>query len=83
MIDCGEQQMTDQMRSAAQAALDLLSDMTRLRTQPEEAKRMLQSLNSRHADVMMRLLWEVQSYDGSVHYDVLVSSRGGGQSRSA
>jgi putative peptide maturation system protein len=77
MIDCGEQQMTDQMRSAAQAALDLLSDMTRLRTQPEEAKRMLQSLNSRHADVMMRLLWEVQSYDGSVHYDVLVSSRGG------
>jgi hypothetical protein len=34
-------------------------------------------LNSRHANVMMRLLWEVQSYDGSVHYDVLVSSRGG------
>jgi len=47
-------------------------------TEPEEAKSGLRRLQQRHSDVAMYLVWELEAYDRSHHYDALLNLPEGG-----
>lgn len=53
-------------------SLDWLVELAQEGTEPEEALRRLHLLQAEHSDIKMRLLWEEQPYDHSVHYDMLL-----------
>lgn len=61
----------DVLRSISDV-LTYLSDLDREKVPPEDAERRLSLLRRRHPDLSLELLWEIQSYDASVHYDVLL-----------
>jgi putative peptide maturation system protein len=52
--------------------LDYIMTLSREDTRPEEAKTRLRFLQRRYPDTEMKLLWEEEPYDQSVHYDVLL-----------
>jgi putative peptide maturation system protein len=51
---------------------DYLDALVRERTSPQAASARLQPLRARHPGTDIDLVWEVQSFDGSVHYDALI-----------
>jgi len=53
--------------------LDYLMTIVREETRPETAKSGLRPLQRKHSAVNMRLLWEEETYDRSVHYDALLN----------
>src|ERR1700704_6061457 len=69
--------MSDPMNRAVCAALTYLAKMTRDGVRPDDAQRRLRIVEANHPEVRMQLLWEVESYDNSVHYDVLVRPESG------
>jgi putative peptide maturation system protein len=52
--------------------LDFLMMLNREGTRPGEAKARLRSLQQQCPDAELDLLWEEESYDRSVHYDILL-----------
>jgi putative peptide maturation system protein len=53
-------------------ALDYLRDLTVDRAQPPAALRRLEVLRQHHPGTRLRLLWQREEYDRSLHYDLLV-----------
>ena len=47
-------------------------------TEPEEAKSGLRRLQQQHSDVAIYLVWELEAYDHSHHYDALLNLPEGG-----
>jgi len=56
------------------AAADVLAYLmtTTNEVQPHEAQERLRAVQARHPETVMELVWELESYDHSFHYDVLV-----------
>ncbi|MBY0526122.1 MAG: TIGR04500 family putative peptide maturation system protein [Gemmataceae bacterium] len=70
--------MNDSLRQALIEALDYLQALQREAVRPEEARARLQSLRRHHPDLAIELLHEIQHYDNTVHYDVLLRRAGDG-----
>ena len=70
--------MKDPVNESLALVLDFLVSLQRERVQPEEARTRLQSLRERMPELSLDLLAEVEAYDGSVHYDMLVRRAGEG-----
>jgi putative peptide maturation system protein len=64
--------MSEPVHQAVCAALTYLERMTCQGIGREDAQRQLRAVEAEHPEVSMQLLWEVEAYDGSLHYDVLV-----------
>jgi putative peptide maturation system protein len=58
--------------------LDYLMTLVRDGVRPEEARSGFRPLQRRYSEVGMQLIWEQETYDGSVHYDALVNLPGSG-----
>lgn len=70
--------MIETMPVALSDALSLLTDLHRDGARPDEADVRLRDLRTRHPEIEMDLLSEIEPYDGSVHYDVLLRAPGEG-----
>jgi putative peptide maturation system protein len=70
--------MKDLVNESLALVLDFLVSLQRERVQPQEARARLQSLRERTPELSLDLLAEVEAYDGSVHYDMLVRRAGDG-----
>ena len=57
--------------------LQFLISLSRDHCQPDEATSRLSSLRARHPTVVIDLLWERETYDESVHYDLLLRAADG------
>ncbi len=70
------------MRAAVEQSvvdtLDYIMTLVREGTRPDEAKSGFRPLQRRHSDVGMRLIWEEETFDHSVHYDALLNFPGSG-----
>jgi len=66
--------MNETLQQATNHALDFL--MTLDGVQPADAQRRLRAIQSEHPDIGLELVWEQESFDGSLHYDVLVRADG-------
>ncbi|MER7004588.1 TIGR04500 family putative peptide maturation system protein [Dactylosporangium sp. NPDC000555] len=53
-------------------AVGLLSAATAEKVEPAEARTRVEALRDRHPGAALRLLWQREEYDGSLHYDLLV-----------
>lgn len=69
---------TDALEAATADALGLLLRFAEEQTGPEAARGSLPALRAAHPDLEVRLLWETESFDDSVHYDLLLSDPGRG-----
>ena len=58
--------------------LDYLQQLAADNTKPEQALDRLRSLQARYPETRIDLLWEVEAYDSSVHYDTLLQRTGQG-----
>ncbi|MET7396761.1 TIGR04500 family putative peptide maturation system protein, partial [Dactylosporangium sp. NPDC005572] len=56
-------------------AVTLLHDVQK--TEPAEARARVAELRERFPDTKARLLWQREQYDGSLHYDLLLTMRDG------
>ena len=65
MADMNEQIIID--------SLELLVRINRGCLRPRDAKARLHLLRDRYPEVAVDLLWEEESYDGSLHYDLLLN----------
>lgn len=70
--------MNDSLRQALIEALDYLQALQREGVRPDEARARLQSFRGQHRDLAIELLHEIQHYDDTVHYDVLLRRAGEG-----
>jgi putative peptide maturation system protein len=70
--------MNDSLRHAVVDGLDYLLGLQREGVRPDEASVRLQAVRGRHPDLAIDLLAEEESYDQSVHYDVLFRHAGEG-----
>jgi putative peptide maturation system protein len=64
--------MNEDVRQAVFDALNCLMTIDRERTRPRDAQRRLAEVAAVHPRVGMELVWEEESYDGSLHYDALL-----------
>ncbi|HUQ04843.1 MAG TPA: TIGR04500 family putative peptide maturation system protein [Kofleriaceae bacterium] len=55
-----------------------LTSVTCEHVRPPDAQARLRSIQARHSEVALELVWEEESYDGSLHYDVLLRGARGG-----
>ncbi|WP_433247738.1 TIGR04500 family putative peptide maturation system protein [Streptosporangium sp. CA-135522] len=46
--------------------------------EPDRAREALEDLRGRYPDAVLRLLWQREEYDGSLHYDLLIKKPGCG-----
>jgi putative peptide maturation system protein len=65
------------LTAAIEDTLAFLKSACHERLQPREALQRFGAVQARHSDVGMSLVWEEESYDGSVHYDVLLRNATG------
>jgi putative peptide maturation system protein len=66
--------MTTNMSSVLLAdSLDFLTAVARDAGDPQDARGRLRNLRDRHPDIRMRLLWQREQYDGTLHYDLLIT----------
>jgi len=65
-------------QKAVAATLQYLGRLARTGTPPREAVAGLRRLAKRHRGTHMDLVWEVESYLGTIHYDALLRMPGGG-----
>lgn len=59
---------------------DALASLVKWREEhlaPEQAQEAFQALKARHPDHWMNMVWEQETYGGSVHYDILVAGDAG------
>jgi putative peptide maturation system protein len=70
--------MNEPMQHAVIDVLEFLVGLTRERAKPDTARGRLQGLRQRHPELTLDLLSEVENYDQSVHYDVLIRRTGEG-----
>ena len=68
----GERSIGVSLERAASDALQFLIGLSRDGCQPADAVSRLSDLRKRHRSMVMDLLWEVETYDQSVHYDLLL-----------
>ncbi len=66
--------MNEKLQRATDHALAFL--MTLDGVQPGDAQRRLRTIQVQHPDIGLELVWEQESYDGSLHYDALVRADG-------
>ncbi|MDQ3654772.1 MAG: TIGR04500 family putative peptide maturation system protein [Chloroflexota bacterium] len=64
--------MIDILPSALTDALTCLTDLNRDRSRPEQALARIRSLQERYPAIRIDLLWEEETYDDSLHYDILM-----------
>jgi putative peptide maturation system protein len=69
---------TDAFASVLGEALAYLTALNAERTDPAEAQRRLRELRGHHPAARLRLVWQREEYDGSLHYDLLISRAGKG-----
>jgi len=60
------------VQQAVGSVLDYLTEIATSNISPAIAKDRLRHVQSRLTDIELQLVWEKESYDGSIHYDVLV-----------
>src|SRR5689334_2787862 len=70
--------MTENLSEVVADVVAFLMLANRDGVRPRDARARLRTLQARHRDVEMELLWEEEAYDHSLHYDVLMRSRGKG-----
>jgi putative peptide maturation system protein len=70
--------MTVATASLLSDALDHLAGLAATGAEPDQARQRLDDLRERHHDVRLRLLWQREAFDGSIHYDLLVTQPGSG-----
>jgi putative peptide maturation system protein len=70
--------MNDSLRHAVVDGLDYLLGLQREGVRPDEAGVRLQAVRGRHPELAIDLLAEEESYDRSVHYDILFRQAGAG-----
>jgi putative peptide maturation system protein len=63
--------MSDTLTHTLASGLQLLQDFTRDGARPAEAQQRLSLLQANHPEIPVDLLWEEESYDQFVHYDIL------------
>jgi putative peptide maturation system protein len=59
--------------------LGSLDEITKSQMQPTQALAHFHNVRMRHLDSSLELVWEDQSFDGSVHYDALIRPAGANQ----
>ena len=64
--------MIDALQLAVCAVLTYLTRVTRGGVRPEDARPQLSMIAAAHPELSMQLLWEVEAYDNSLHYDVII-----------
>jgi putative peptide maturation system protein len=64
--------MNEQLHLAVADTLEFLQALQHESIQPAGARERLQALRQRHPELALNLLSEVEAYDQSVHYDVLL-----------
>jgi len=69
--------MSHELQVATVEVLDYLSALGQEGVRPVEAQRRLRAVQARHPEIVMELVWEEESYDGSVHYDALLRESDG------
>jgi putative peptide maturation system protein len=70
--------MRESLQHTVNETLDLLRKLVDEGTRPKDASAHLRVLQNSHPDIMMDLIWEVEAYDQSVHYDALLHLAGEG-----
>ena len=70
--------MIEELQKGLIDVLDYLMSLTQENIQAETAKTRLLSLQKRHPKIQIDLLWEQETYDLSIHYDVLLQTNGEG-----
>lgn len=56
---------------------DALTDIARSALSPPAAENHLAGIRARHPDIRVTLLWDVEPYDGSIHYDIIARDPSG------
>lgn len=73
----GERSISASLERTTADGLQFLISLSRDHCQPDEATSRLAYLRERHPRVVMDLLWERETYDESVHYDLLLRAAEG------
>ena len=60
------------LQNVVNNTLGYLMELSKDEVRPPEAKNRLRFLQSQQPEIGLRLVWEEEPYDGSVHYDVLI-----------
>lgn len=69
--------MNESLSAAVRDALAALVKWREERLPPEQAQEAFQALKARHPGHWMNLVWEQETYGGSVHYDILLADDAG------
>ncbi|MFE8603578.1 TIGR04500 family putative peptide maturation system protein [Archangium violaceum] len=69
--------MNESILAAARDAMALLVELREERTGPEAAQARFQALRARHPEPWMNIVWEHESYQEMIHYDILVGDDSG------
>ncbi len=69
--------MNESTHAAARDAMALLVKLRAERTEPEAAQEQFRALKARHPESWMNIVWEQESYEGTIHYDILVGDEAG------
>lgn len=73
----GERSISASLERTTVDGLQFLITLSRDHCQPDEALSRLSYLRTSHASVVIDLLWERETYDESVHYDLLLRTADG------
>ncbi|PTL76057.1 TIGR04500 family putative peptide maturation system protein [Vitiosangium sp. GDMCC 1.1324] len=69
--------MTESLSEAVRDALAVLTKWREQRLPPEETQESFQALKARYPAHWMNMVWEQETYGGTVHYDILVAGEAG------
>jgi putative peptide maturation system protein len=69
--------MNESTLVAARDAMALLVKLRTERTEPEAAQDQFKALRARHPELWMNIVWEQETYEGTIHYDILVGDEAG------
>lgn len=69
--------MNESILAATRDALALLVKPREERIEPEAAQARFQALRARHPEPWMNIVWEQESYEETIHYDILVGDEAG------
>ncbi|MBW4615117.1 MAG: TIGR04500 family putative peptide maturation system protein [Desmonostoc vinosum HA7617-LM4] len=70
--------MREELQKGLSDVLEYLMSVTQEKIQPKTAKTRFLDLQKRYPTIQMDLLWEQETYDLSIHYDVLLQMNGEG-----
>ncbi|NJL42929.1 MAG: TIGR04500 family putative peptide maturation system protein [Pseudanabaena sp. SU_2_4] len=66
--------MNETLHQGVSDTLKYLISVVDSRLQPEEAKTQMMALQKLYPSLTIKLLWQEEAYDGSIHYNVLLQS---------